>query len=330
MRVAGKGTNWGLKVVLLAISLALVVWGGWSLINGFPNFDALQAVAAPLPTAELEVPPDVAQATPTREIPPDVLPTATAVAPQPTRSADEPSGAAGTATAHAIETMLAEPSGGGGAPPPRPSPTEDDATGDPEPTEEGDGDPEPVGEADEPAPIRREAEFAYPQRMQVEKPATVRLTIFTESYNPLSAQNSAVVGADLSLPGVRRPGLTVQITADLDREGATIMAAPVDKTQVLSDLANKWEWQIVASERQEVQLRPVVRVEYVDETGTVQYRYEVPWTDIYIVTDVVDKGAAPVVGNWLGDNLVGLLSLVMGVPGTITTVLSMRKNDKSG
>ena len=324
MRVAGKGTNWGLKVVLLAISLALVVWGGWSLVNGFPNFDALQAVAAPLPTAKPEIPPDVPQATPTREIPPDILPTATAVS-EPTRGGGASPGAAGTATAHAIETMLAEPSGSGG-----PTPTTEEVTGDPEPTEEGDGDPEPGGAADEPVPIRREAEFAYPQRMQVDKPATVRLTIYTDRYNPLSARNSEVVGADLSLPGVRRPGLTVQLTADLDREGATIMAAPVDKTQVLSDLANKWEWQIVASERQEVQLRPVVRVEYVDEAGVVQYRYEVPWTDIYTVTDVVDKGAAPVVSNWLGDNLVGLLSLVMGVPGTITTVLSMRKNDKSG
>jgi hypothetical protein len=165
--------------------------------------------------------------------------------------------------------------------------------------------------------------------MQIDRPATVRLTIFAEDYETMNAQNSQVGRSDLTLPSQAGTDLTVRVVSDLEVAGAEITKEPANRVQELSDLANKWEWRITAAEPQQIQLRPIVQVEYVNATGRVEYRYEVPWKEIYYVTEVADEGVAPVVGSWLGDNLVGLLGLVMGVPGTITTVVSLRKGNKA-
>ncbi|HEX8228518.1 MAG TPA: hypothetical protein VF826_04310, partial [Chloroflexia bacterium] len=228
-----------------------------------------------------------------------------------------------TATAHAVQTMLSQPSGGGGAAAPTsvagPSPTSAD-------------DPDPVGdppdEADGPDPVERQAEFAYPRRMQVDKPATVRLTVFTGGYEPLGNRNSEVAQPNLDLEVQVDPGITVRLTGELELDGAEIVKDPGAGTQELSDSANKWEWRITAPEKQEIRIRPLLWVEYVDQAGKVQHRYQALGDDIYTVTDVEAEGVAPVVGSWLGDNLVGLLGLVMGVPGTITTIFSLRKGNK--
>jgi hypothetical protein len=166
--------------------------------------------------------------------------------------------------------------------------------------------------------------------MQVDRAATVRLTIFADDYETINGQNSEVAKSNLSLPGRADPGLTVRVTGDLEIEGAEITKEPASRTQELSDIANKWEWRITPPAKQEIQLRPEIVVEYVNAAGRVEYRYEIPWKDIYYVTDVEDEGVAPVVTSWLGNNLVGLLGLVMGVPGTITTVVSLRKGNKPG
>ncbi|HEY0069813.1 MAG TPA: hypothetical protein VGE04_07590 [Chloroflexia bacterium] len=299
MRVAGVGANRGFRAAVLVVSLALVLWGGWSLISGFPNYDALQAVAAPLSTAEVELP-----LTPTRLDIPEATPIAGGGAPSPTRAGSVP-------LTPDLVIPLTPPMGGIPTPPRGDNPTPTQIDG-------------------EPAPIQREGEFAYPRRMQVDRPATVRLTVFTTGYNPISGQNSEVSRSNLSLPGQTEPGVTVRISAELEVDGADVTKEPANGTQTLSDLANKWEWQITAQESQEVQLRPVIRVQYMNEAGKVQYRYEVPWNDIYKVTDVQDEGTAPVIGSWLGDNLISLLGLVMGVPGTIATVVGLRKNNNSG
>ena len=103
---------------MLVVSLWLVLWGGWSLISGFPNFDALQAVAAPLSTPETDIPTDTVR--PTAAPAPVTRPTATRTV---TEEDNEPGGdgepaeADKTATAHAVQTMLSQPSGGGGTAP---------------------------------------------------------------------------------------------------------------------------------------------------------------------------------------------------------------------
>jgi hypothetical protein len=172
--------------------------------------------------------------------------------------------------------------------------------------------------------VERQAQFAYPKRLQVNKPSVVRFTIFAPGSEPLTLSNSQLGEKALSI--AQYPDLIPYVTVKLDITGADIDKEPEDLTQPLYETSNTWEWRITAQEQEPVSLRPVIHMEYRDADGNAGATYDIAWGAPHTIDKVDGDSSLSVVGGWFGDNLVGLLGIIIGIPGTITTLRTLGKS----
>jgi hypothetical protein len=157
--------------------------------------------------------------------------------------------------------------------------------------------------------------------MEIGRESIVRFAIFTESNEPLPQPDYATPTEPFTMPSL--PDLRPRITVDLEVSGAELTKESVDKRAQDLTAYNSWEWSIKPAESRDVILRPHVFVEYVDRQGRLllladAMQAEV-WDAAYTIpaSSVVSNVTAHVMGDWFNANLLGLLAVVLGLPGTV-------------
>lgn len=174
------------------------------------------------------------------------------------------------------------------------------------------GEPPPPSDSGEVEPIVRSAECAFPQRMRVGKPATVRFSIFTAGNRPNELPGADAQIEPLELP--QRPDLEVWVAVSLDVNGRLVEQDRERRMQRLSERSNIWVWQVTPDEATALTLQPIVDVEFRDANGEVVASESNVWTQTYTVEDVVGRGPVDLAGAWLGDSV---SQLVTGMLGTL-------------
>lgn len=159
-------------------------------------------------------------------------------------------------------------------------------------------------------PIDLQAECAFPDQMQVGRPATVRFSIFTPGNQPNTLPSAQTEVAPLELP--ERPGLETWVAVSLHVGGAEITQQPARLEQRLSDTSNIWLWQITPQTDEIVTIQPVVDVEFRDAAGNVIERQPDVWTETYTVDRVIDRGYLSIAGAWLGDSVQEIITGFIG------------------
>lgn len=170
------------------------------------------------------------------------------------------------------------------------------------------GDPAPGDEPDDtPAadPVVRSAECAFPERMRVGQPATVRFSIFSAGNQPNALPSASAAIEALTLPS--RPDLTAWVAVSLNANGAPVAQDPNRQFQQLSERSNIWVWQVTPSDTQPILLQPIVDIEFRDASGAVVERQTNVWTQTYTVPQVVGSSYFSVAGAWLGDSVQELI-----------------------
>jgi hypothetical protein len=170
-------------------------------------------------------------------------------------------------------------------------------------------------------PILRHAQLSYPKKIEIGRDTVVRFAIFTERNQPLQQPGNETPSVPFTMP--TRSDLRPRITVDLEVAGAIITKESLEKRS--QDLAsfNSWEWSIEATEKGDVTLRPHVSIEHVDAEGKAlllsdQVQAE-PWETSHTIPadNVVSNATAAAMGDWFNANLLGLVGVVLGLPGTI-------------
>jgi hypothetical protein len=199
-----------------------------------------------------------------------------------------------------------QPGGTGGATQPVPV--------QPAPTEASDTEPTQVPTAE---PIERSAQLAYPQRVEIAKPMPVKFSLFTEGNEPVLEPGAQTPEAKVQMPS--NPGLKPFVTVKLEVGGARIVKEPVDGTQPLHETINTWEWEIEAAESQPIMLRPQIHVDYRDASGNNVESYDVAWRGRHTIEaeQVTQSAMTAAVGDWIGTNMLAVLTMFLGLPGTI-------------
>ncbi len=179
--------------------------------------------------------------------------------------------------------------------------------------------PPAIGET--PAPITREAQLSYPKKLEIGQASVVRFTIFAEGNSPIAQVGNETPEVPVTLPSF--PDLRPRVTVDLEVVGAKITKENVDKREQDLHTFNMWEWEITAEERQDVVLKPHVYVEYIDVNDrAVALTSSVPndlWTTERRIpaSNVTNNVIADSMGDWFNSNLLGLVGIVLGLPGTV-------------
>ncbi len=162
-------------------------------------------------------------------------------------------------------------------------------------------------------------QLSYPEQIEVNNPALVRytLSISGENPDPLPSANTPVAPVtDLDVAG-----LYAYVRVELEPTGATIIRPVRDALQRLSEHYNLWEWEITVSKKQTVTLRPHLYVEYHDNDNNIvpQVRDDRIMNAAVIPEDQVIyvDNTAPDAGAWFRSNLLGLIGILVGLPGTI-------------
>jgi hypothetical protein len=175
----------------------------------------------------------------------------------------------------------------------------------------GEGASPPTGAAPpQDEPIDREAECAFPDQMQVGRPATVRFSIFTPGNQPNALPSAQTEVDPLTLP--ERPGLETWVSVALNVGGAAITQQPARELQRLSETSNIWIWQITPQSAETVTIQPVVDVEFRDAAGNVIERESDVWTETYTVANVIDRGYLNLAGAWIGDSVQEIITGFIG------------------
>jgi hypothetical protein len=176
----------------------------------------------------------------------------------------------------------------------------------------GESTADPSGGSTQPGsePIRRQAECAFPEQMQVGRPATVRFSIFTSGNRPRELPAATEITEPLELPN--RPDLEIWVAVTLDVNGQPVSQHVEREFQRLSERSNVWIWQITPTDAQPLTLQPIVNVEYRDASGRVIERQQNVWTQTYTVEDVVGSNYGSVVLSWLGSSVSELISGMLG------------------
>lgn len=114
------------------------------------------------------------------------------------------------------------------------------------------------------------------------------------------------------------PELTPYVSVELDVGGATVSEVTAHESQPLYEM-NKWEFDVTASEPQTITIHPLIRVAYKNTDGKEVYHYDatVPGDQVIPKSQVVNNIAAEATGNWFASNLLGVMGVVLGLPGTI-------------
>ncbi|MGA7732706.1 MAG: hypothetical protein WCD37_15720 [Chloroflexia bacterium] len=288
----------GIFALTMLVSLLFLAWGAWGLVASFPDSNAQQVVSSLLPLAA-----------PAGGLPPVPEPSPTKLqsvgAGEPTSTALPGDEAQPTSTVPADEEAAPTVAHLG------PPPTSTEPTGAPPTTVVG-------GVA---SPIIRQAQLSYPKHMEIGRDTVVRFTIFTESNQPLEQAGNETPSVPFTMPAL--PDLRPRITVDLEVAGTEITKENIDKrTQDLTTF-NSWEWSIKATESRAITFRPHVSVDYVDAEGKAMLlsdlRQEEPWTTAHTISanNVVSNVTTEVMGDWFSANLLGLVGVVLGLPGTV-------------
>jgi hypothetical protein len=161
-----------------------------------------------------------------------------------------------------------------------------------------------------PDSIRRQAECAFPQQMQVGRPATVRFSVFSPGNRPNELPSATTVTEPFELPN--RPDLQVWVAVTLDVNGQPISHNAERQFQQLSERNNIWIWQITPSAAQPLTLQPIVDVEYRDAGGRVVEQRQNVWTQTYTVSEVVGPSYSSLMLSWLGDSVGEVISGMLG------------------
>lgn len=165
---------------------------------------------------------------------------------------------------------------------------------------------QPVPDDPEPTePVVRAAECAFPERMRVGQPATVRFSIFSADNQPNALPSATTAIEPLTLPN--RPDLTTWVAVSLNANGAPVAQDISRQFQQLSQRSNIWIWQVTPSDTQPIVLQPIVDVEFRDASGRVIERQANIWTQTYTVPQVVSSSYLGVAGAWLGDSVQELI-----------------------
>jgi hypothetical protein len=168
----------------------------------------------------------------------------------------------------------------------------------------GPGEPAPTQPPVETSAVRA-AECAFPERMRVGQPATVRFSIFSAGNQPNDLPDASAALESLELPG--RSGLTTWVAVALNANGQPVAQDMSRQLQQLSDRSNIWVWQVTPADSQPIVLQPIVDVEFRDAEGRVVERRTNIWTQTYTVPQVVGSSYLGVAGAWLGDSVQELL-----------------------
>lgn len=145
--------------------------------------------------------------------------------------------------------------------------------------------------------------------------------MFTEGSRPIVQAENATPQIGITLPDF--PDYTPRITVDLELVGARLIRENVDKRSQDLRTFNLWEWEILASESRDIVLKPHVFVDYVGQANSLADVAVSPLDDIWTTEEripassVVSNVVATEVGGWLSGNLLGLLGMVLGIPGTV-------------
>lgn len=161
-----------------------------------------------------------------------------------------------------------------------------------------------------PAAAERQAECAFPVRMQVNQPAVVRFSLFTPGNQPNPLPGTNLGNDSLSLP--TQPGLETWVSVTLLVNGKAADQQPNQQQQRLSDRSNIWIWQVTTTAEAPVVLQPMIDLEYRTANGQIVQRFANVWTENYTVTEVVGDGYLKVGLAWLGDSLKELLTGALG------------------
>jgi len=164
--------------------------------------------------------------------------------------------------------------------------------------------------ANAPDSIRRQAECAFPEQIQVGRPATVRFSVFSPGNRPNELPSASVATEPFELPN--RPDLQVWVAVRLDVNGQPVSHSAEQQFQLLSERNNIWIWQITPTEAQPLTLQPIVDVEYRDAGGQVVEQQHNVWTQTYTVSEVVGPSYGSVVLSWLGDSVSEVISGMLG------------------
>ena len=286
----------GIYALVLSASLLLTIWGVWALVASFPDSNAQQVARAALllagpGTGAVDPPGPPATPTNTRVSllgPPTATEDAGNTEQPPTVPADVGPAQTSTAVAGGTPTTLAE---------------------------------DTVTPQETAIPIFRQAQFSYPIKMEIGREAVVRFTIFTEGNEPLPQVDKATPTTPFTMPTL--PDLRPRITVDLEVAGAEITRENIEKRSQDLTAFNSWEWSVRVAESRDVILRPHVFIDYVDPEGkllVLSNSSQVEALDtsyVIVASDVVDNVAAEVMGGWFNANLLGVLAVVLGLPGTI-------------
>jgi|GEM_PF-6020891 len=160
------------------------------------------------------------------------------------------------------------------------------------------------------SPIERQAECAFPQTMQVGRPATVRFSVFTPGNRPNALPDANVAVEPLQLQA--RPDLQVWVAVTLAANGTSVDEDAERQFQQLSERSNIWIWQVTPTTPGSLVLQPTVDVEYRDASGNVIDRQSNVWTQTYVVEDVVGSSYLNVATSWIGDSISELITGAIG------------------
>ena len=170
-----------------------------------------------------------------------------------------------------------------------------------------------INSGDSPNPpdsIRRQAECAFPEQMQVGRPATVRFSVFSSGNRPNELPSATAVTEPFDLPS--RPDLQVWVAVRLDVNGQPVSHNAEQQFQQLSERNNIWIWQIMPTDAQPLTLQPIVDVEYRDAAGRVVEQQHNVWTQTYTVAKVVGPSYGSLMLSWLGDSVSEVISGMIG------------------
>jgi hypothetical protein len=159
-------------------------------------------------------------------------------------------------------------------------------------------------------PIRRQAECAFPEQMQVGRPATVRFSVFSPGNRPNEIPSGMAATEPFEIPS--RPDLQVWVAVTLDVNGQPVSHNAERQFQRLSERNNIWIWQITPTDTQPLTLQPIVDVEYRDASGRVVEQQHNVWTQTYAVSEVVGPSYSSLILSWLGDSLAEVVSGMIG------------------
>ena len=121
------------------------------------------------------------------------------------------------------------------------------------------------------------------------------------------------------------PGMQVRVSVILEVHGAT----QEDRTESEQDLTNYnlWEWAITPEESGDISMKPHVSVRYFDSNNGVAQAVTLDaqnpenlWTAQSVTipaSNVVSNVFFESMGSWFNANLLGVVAIVLGLPGTV-------------